>query len=195
MALTMAQLKKLAEGEGFKYFLDPSRDVLMMRARGAFGEYQLLVLLELGGEFLQFRSISYNTCPVDHPHLGATLQLLADLNYRLRFLKIGWDASDGEITLYGDIWIKDGTVTQKQFGQMIGAYLSMMDLNNRRFQETIRTGKDPGETLPGGAPKGSSGLPPEMQALLDKLLEGLGGAKEGKEKDEERDEDKPLDRI
>jgi len=192
MALTMAQLKKLAEDEGFKYFLDPNRDVLMMRARGAFGEYQLLVLLELDGEFLQFRSISYNTCPVDHPHLGVTLQLLGNLNYRLRFLKLGWDANDGEITLYGDMWIKDGTVTQKQFGQMIHAYLSMMDLNNRRIQETIRTGKDPGEMLPGGAPKGSSGLPTEMQALLDKLLEGLG---EGKKKDEERDEDKPLDRI
>ena len=192
MALTMAQLKKLAEGEGFKYFLDPSRDALMMRARGAFGEYQLLVLLELGGEFLQFRSISYNTCPVGHPQLGATLQLLADLNYRLRFLKLGWDENDGEITVYGDMWIKDGTVTQKQFGQMVHSYLSMMDLNNRRIQETIRTGKDPGETIPDGAPKGSSGLPPEMQALLDKLLGGLGGAKEGKEKDEE---DKPLDRI
>ncbi len=193
MALTMAQLKQLADGEGLKYFLDPGRDVLMMRARGAFGEYSFLVILELSGEFLQFRSISYNACRVDHPHLGVTLQLLADLNYRLRFLKLGWDAKDGEITLYGDIWIKDGTVTQKQFSRMVHSYLSMMDLNNRRIQETIRTGEDPGEVGPESIPKGPSGLPPEMQALLDKLLRGLGGGK--KKEDEEGEEDKPLDRI
>ena len=186
MTLTMEQLKKLVEEEDLKYFLDPNRDALMMGVRGANGSYQLLVLLELEGRFLQFRSISYHLCPEGHEHLNKTLRLLGELNFTLRFLKFGWDPSDGEIAVYGDSWVEDGDLTQGQFARMVHAYLSIMDMNYSRIDATIRTGEDPGEVIPGGG-GGPSGLPPELQELLDKLSEGSA------EPDEDDDDEGGLD--
>jgi hypothetical protein len=190
MALTMDQLKMLVEEEGLVYFLDPNRDALMLRAKGSFGSYQLVILLEVEGTFLQFRSLGYHSCPEDHEHVDAVLKVLGALNYRLRFLKFGWDPEDGEITVYGDAWLEDGNLTQGQFSRMVHAYLSMMDLNNVRIGETIKTGSDPGEINPEAPPGGATGLPPEMQGLLDRLLSQLG-----KDDDEEEDEGGEMDTI
>jgi hypothetical protein len=191
MTLTMEQLKKLLEGEDLKYFLDPALDKLMLSARGVNGSYQLLILLELEGQFIQFRSMHYHSCPVGHEHLEATLQVLGGLNFQLRFVKFGWDPSDGEIAVYGDTWIEDGDLTQKQFGRMVHAYLTMMDLNYARIDQTIRTGEDPGEIGSRKGGGGPSGLPPEMQELLDRLMEGLGGGGD----DDDEDEEGPIDSI
>ena len=172
MTLTMERLKSLVEGEGLTYFVDPNRDALMMGAKGINGSYQLLILLEVEGKFTQFRTMNYLSCPVGHEHLDATLRVLGDLNFRLRFVKFGWDPNDGEIAVYGDAWLEDGDLTQKQFGRMINAYFTMMDLNYARIDKTIRTGKDPGDAVPSGPGGGGSGLPPELQALLDRLAGG-----------------------
>ena len=190
MTMTMERLKALLEGEDLKYFLDPAMDKIMLSVRGMNGSYQLLILLELEGKFIQFRSMNYHSCPVGHAHLDTTLQVLSGLNYQLRFVKFGWDPSDGEVVVYGDAWIEDGDLTQGQFGRMVHAYLSMMDLNYARIDKTIRTGEDPGEVEKGGSRGGPSGLPPEMQELLDKLLEGIGGGG-----DDDDDEEGPMDSI
>ncbi len=195
MTLTLERLKSLLEGEDLKYYLDPALDKLMLRAKGVNGSYQFLLLLELEGKFIQFRSMEYHSCPEGHDNLDATLRVLGALNYQLRFLKFGWDPSDGEIAVYGDAWVEDGDITQGQFGRMVHAYLSVMDLNYARIDETIRTGKDPGEVGAddgegGGTP---SGLPPEMQELLDKLMAGLSGG--GDEDDDDDDEDDEFDSI
>jgi len=194
MTLTMEMIKSLTEGEGLKYFLDPNRDALMMGARGVNGSYQLLLLLEVDGKFIQFRSMNYHSCPEGHEHLEATLKVLGDLNFRLRFVKFGWDPSDGEIAVYGDVWIEDGDITQKQFGRMVHAYLSMMDLNYARIDKVIQTGEDSGglENPDGGGGGSGSGLPPELQAMIDRLTAqvGSGGDDEGGE-----DEGDPIDSI
>ena len=39
MAMTMDQLKQLADQAGLRYFLDPRRDALMFGARGMNGSY------------------------------------------------------------------------------------------------------------------------------------------------------------
>ncbi len=183
MTLTMEKIKSLTEGEDLKYFLDPDRDALMMGATGANGRYQLLLLLEVEGKFIQFRSMNYHSCPEGHEHLGATLKVLGDLNFRLRFVKFGWDPSDGEIAVYGDAWIEDGDITQKQFGRMVHAYLTMMDLNFARIDKVIRTGEDPGK---GGS---DSGLPPELQEMIDRLPSETGGEGGGDDDDEEKSMD------
>jgi len=186
MTLTMERLKDLLDGEDFKYFLDPAQDKLMLSARGLNGSYQMLVLLELDGRFIQFRSMHYHACPEGHESLDALLRVLGALNYQLRFLKFGWDPSDGEVVAYGDTWIEDGDITQAQFGRMIHAYLSVMDLNYARIDQTIKTGEDPGEIGPGEGGGGPSGLPPELQSLLDRLLSGIGGDEEDEDDDDEK---------
>jgi hypothetical protein len=191
MTLTMEQLKALVEGEDFRYYLDPAMEKLMLSARGINGSYQLLILLELEGRFIQFRSMNYHSCPMDHDNLVATLKVIGELNYKLRFIKFGWDPSDGEVVVYCDCWIEDGTLTQGQFGRMIHAYLSVMDINYARIDKVIQTGEDPGEMVPGKG-GGPSGLPPEMQGLLDRLLAGLSG---GDDDDDDDDDEQGFGEI
>ena len=69
--MTFEELKKLAEGEDLKYFVAPDRPTLMMGIGGLNGNYQIVVPLELDGRFLQFRTLGYQSCPSDHPHLEA----------------------------------------------------------------------------------------------------------------------------
>ncbi|MFC1660388.1 YbjN domain-containing protein [Gemmatimonadota bacterium] len=183
MALTMERLESLVKAEGLKYFRDPDRDALMLGATGLNGSYQFLILLELGGEFIQFRTMRYHSCPLSHPQVDAVLRVLGDLNYRLRFLKFGWDPSDGEIVAYGDMWIIDGDLTQAQFGRMIKAYMTVMDLNYARINQTVETGEDPGEVDPADAVRRASGagLPPALQEAVDELKKRLAQGREGGE--------------
>lgn len=174
MALTLAQLEKLVEGEDMRYFRDPTRDALMLGAKGISGRYQFVILLELEGQFLQFRTISYQTCTADHKHLKPVLQILGALNYRLRLAKFGWDESDGEIVVYADHWIMDGTVTQEQFSRILHNYLPAVDLSFLRIAKTMETGEDPGELDPA--------------QILKMILEQVGGG--GGDDDEEKDDKK-----
>ncbi|NNG15794.1 MAG: hypothetical protein HKM89_04875, partial [Gemmatimonadales bacterium] len=89
MALTMAELRKLVEGQKLRYFLDPNRDALMFGAAGVNGRYQFVILLELDGRFVQFRTVGYLHSRTDHPHLLEVLKVLGALNYKLRFVKFG----------------------------------------------------------------------------------------------------------
>jgi hypothetical protein len=172
MALTLAELEKLVEGEDMRYFRDPTRDALMLGAKGISGRYQFVILLELEGQFMQFRTISYHQCTADHKHLKPVLEVLGALNYRLRLAKFGWDESDGEIVVYADHWVMDGKVTQEQFSRILHNYLPAVDLSYLRITKTIETGKDPGE------------LDPEQ--ILKMILEQAGGGDDDEDKDDKK---------
>jgi hypothetical protein len=176
MAMKMEELKKLMEGEKLKYFIDPSRPALMLSLKGMAGTYQFVVLLEIEGTFIQFRTLHYLQCPADHPHLLEVLKVIGSLDCLKRFIKFGWDPSDGEIVGYSDITLgEDGRLEQKQFHQAIGFFVTGVDISYKRLQETIETGKDPGNLNPAQVAStllGSAGSLPEE---LRKLLEKLGG--------------------
>ncbi len=163
MTIKIDQLKKLAEGQGLKYFLAPDRPALLMGFAGVTGSYQVLMLVELDGRFLQFRTTGYGQCPMGHPNLEAVLRVIGDLDYRFRLAKFGWDPSDGEIVGYADLWLEDATLTPRQFAGMLGAFLPAIDLAHARIGMTLATGVDPeGKTGPGtGTPNspGTGGTP------------------------------------
>ena len=167
--MTFEELKKLAEGEDLKYFVAPDRPTLMMGIGGLNGSYQIVVPLELDGRFLQFRTLGYQSCPSDHPHLEAVLRVLGELDYKLRLTKFGWDPSDGEIVGYADVWLEDGTLTQKQFSGILHCFVPGIDLNYPRITKTIETGTDPGELRPEDILGAASGLPPELRTVLERL--------------------------
>jgi hypothetical protein len=148
MALTLDRLKELVEGEDLKYFIAPDRPAVMMGFGGLHGRYQVIVKSEVDGRFLQFRTISYLSCPADHSNIDAVLRVMGHLNYQLRLAKFGWDPDDGEIVVYADMWVEDGDPTQEQFKAMLRTFLPAMDLNHPRLQKTIETGVDPGESSP-----------------------------------------------
>jgi hypothetical protein len=178
MALTMEELRKLVEGQKLRYFLDPNRDALMLGAAGVNGRYQFVILLEVDGQFVQFRTVGYLHTRTDHPHVHEVLEVLGALNYKLRLVKFGWDPSDGEIVGYADVWVMDGDLTPAQFKRMIGNYLSAIDINYARIKKTMETGKDPGDERPV--------IPPELQKIIDDLLRAKkeGAKKQGAKKEE-----------
>jgi hypothetical protein len=163
------------EGEGFRYFVDPQKPVLMSGGRGLHGQYQFIVSLELDGQFLQFRTQHYASCAADNQHLGTTLKVLLALDYQLRFAKFAWDSSDGEVVAYGDIWIADGTLTQTQFSRCLASFVSAIDLNYPRITKAVAEGKDIGQVGSGGiSPTMSDSLSAKLRELLEELV-GRGG--------------------
>jgi hypothetical protein len=145
MTYTIPKIRELLDTEGLRYYLIPDREGVMLSLSGSHGRFQFHILLEEEGEFLQFRSIEYLYCPKDHPNLDATLQVLGELNYRLRLMKFGWDPTDGEIAVYADLWIMDAEITDAQFSRMIQGYMSIVDEKYPMIQEAIQSGVKPSE--------------------------------------------------
>jgi hypothetical protein len=154
VTITLDKLRSLAERQGLKYFIAPDRPALAMGFTGLTGSYQVIMLVELDGRFLQFRTMGYGKCPSDHPHLEAVLRILGELDYKLRLTKFGWDPTDGEIVGYIDLWLEDATLTQHQFEAMLGAFLPAIDQGHARIAKTMETGIDP--EAPGGPGTGTS---------------------------------------
>jgi hypothetical protein len=178
MALSLTDLRRLADAAGLKYFVDPNRNTLMFFVTGIFGRYQAVIMLPVEGQFLQFRTMDYLRCPQDHEHRDAVLRLMATLNYNLRMAKFGWDEDDGEIVVYADTWVVDGTVTEKQFARIMQVYFQIIDVNHARLAGCLETGQDPGEV----SPSTPGALSDRLREALERLT-GRGG------KDAESDEE------
>lgn len=162
MALTFDQLKQLADQADLRYFIEPQGKALLLGVRGIHGSYQIMLVLEMDGKFLQFRTINNPYCPLGHPHLLEVLKTIGALNYRLRLIKLGWDPNDGEIVAYADFWVVDGTVSPAQFEHMTQNFFSALDDSFGRLKQTLETGKDPGEE--------------DQAAMLQRALDRLGGS-------------------
>ena len=145
MTCFLPHLRNLLEGEGLRYYLIPDQEGVMLAVRGTEGKYQFKILLELEGEFLQFRSIDFLHCPQGNPNLQPTLEVLGEANYRLRLMKFGWDPTDGEIAAYADLWIADAESTQGQFSRMANGFMSILDDEYPRILAAIESGVGPGD--------------------------------------------------
>lgn len=162
MALSITDLRKLADTASLKYFLDPDQSALMAFVTGIFGRFQVVIMLHAEGQFLQFRTIGYLSCPRDHANLGEVLRLLTALDYQLRMVKFGWDEKDGEIVVYVDNWLMDASFTQQQFERVMRLFFRNIDLCYPRIKAVMDTGQDPGEVHPD-----------KPGALSDQLREAL----------------------
>jgi hypothetical protein len=152
MALTLDGLRRLADAIQFRYFIDPQSPTLLCGAQGRSGSYQFVMSLQLEGRFLQFRTVQYQRCAPDHRHAAALLRVLAEINYQLRFVKFGWDAKDGEVVAYGDVWLMDAGLSQDQFTRVLGNFLPSIDEQFTRIAEVIANGRDPGPVAAGTPP-------------------------------------------
>jgi hypothetical protein len=161
MSCNLPELRELLETEGLRYYLIPDQEGVMLTVKGTEAKYQFKILLELDNEFLQFRSIDYLHCPMDHPNLGPTLQVLGEINYRLRLLKFGWDPTDGEIAVYADLWMVDSVITQEQFSRMVNVYMSIIDDEYVRLVAAIGSGIGPDQ--------GRGGDPSDDDEIVDSL--------------------------
>jgi hypothetical protein len=179
MTMALDDLKRLLDGQGLKYFLAPDRPTAMLGMMGPSGPYQFVVKLEVDGRFLQFRTVALAYCPDGHEHLEAVLRVLAAVNTKVRLFKFAWDANDGEIVGYADVWLEDAVLSEAQFKRMLHNFVPVIDMNLSRIRAVIDGGEDPGEL--GGK---TSGLPGSMKDLLDLI---------SKKKKEEEEKKKAAD--
>lgn len=157
MAISFTEIRAYLDADGIRYFISPDQPVLFLGMTGLTGSFRILIHLDVEGQFLQFRTLGFGSCPPGHPHQPALTRVLSEVNARRRFVKFAWDASDGEVIAYGDHWIMDGTITHAQFHQMFGNFMSVVDLDNRRIATVIGEGTDPGELEPPDLP------PPDLR--------------------------------
>jgi len=150
MTITLDQLKSLVQAEGLAFFEDPRRPAILLNFTGNNGAYMIVMIVELDGRFIQFRTLGYGSCPADHENLLPVLKVLGDMDYRYRLTKFGWDPADGEIVGYADLWLEDNTLTQRQLAAMLRAFLPAIDQGRPRIARTIETGIDPGAATGGG---------------------------------------------
>ena len=176
MPMEFDRLQEMLRAEKLRFFVDPANTCVMLPAKGKEGSYQFMIALQIKGRFLQFRSLDLAHCGEDHPNYAAVMKLLAEMNRTVRLIKFGLDPADGEIMVFADMWIEDGTLTQAQLHSIIGNCFMATDHCYPRLMKTIETGVDPGNPTPKeklqGLLKSLSGaddLPPELQKLLDRL--------------------------
>jgi len=165
MAITFEKLQERMKAQGLRYFIAPDQPMLRLGVGGLFGNYDIAVLLLDDGQFLQFRTVNYHSCPRQHPHLDAVLRLLGEINFQKRLVKFGWDPSDGEIMAYADAWLMDNDITQEQFARVLANFLPSIDLSSARIARVLETGADPGEI--------------DQETLMKRLAESQGGGGEG----------------
>ena len=178
MSITFDALQQLVKREGLYYFVRPDLSQLIGGVAGMFGKYQLMMSLVDDGTFLQIRSFDNPCCPADHAHVARVLALLGELNSQHRFVKFGWDPTNGEIAAFADHWIMDNTLTQQQLNRMLGNYLPVVDMGYHRAKKIIETGQDPGQLGPDSHPGSDSGIPPALRALMERVSAESGGSDE-----------------
>jgi hypothetical protein len=161
MALTLEQLRKLLDGAGLKYYLDPDRTAVLLTLGGQNGRYECIVSLQSEGQFLQLLTLGYATCAPDHPHRAAVFQALAALNAERRFTKFAWDAKQSAIIVYADVWLADGTLTPAQFQRMCSNYFGCLDGDAPRIRKALETGVDPGSDVSATRVQPAPGRAPE----------------------------------
>lgn len=174
MAMTISELRQLVNGTGLHYWIDPDRPALFFGATGNSGPFDFIIHLDAEGRFLQFRTFRYKACPSGCPHLGVLLRALAEMNALHRWIKYAWDPDYGEVILYGDMWVMDGTVSFEQFGVMLTSLLHTIDGNNPRVAAIIEKGVDPGgrpEILPTPPPQPSAAADEALRDVLATLLD------------------------
>lgn len=200
MSITFDQLQDLFRQQDLKFFTDPSRSAIMFGITGLRGSYHIMGILGENDGFFQVRTSQYLFCPANHPHVVPMLKAICQINFQYRIAKFAWDPSDGEIAVYADMVIADGTFTKSQLHRLLGGFLPTIDLNAPRLRQILETGKDPGESsradMIHGLLDGVPGLPPELRALLEKM-KGGGAGGEGEAGmgggDKPKDSGKPKD--
>ncbi len=168
MSLTFDKLQSFLKESGIRFLLAPDQPMLAFGMMTESGRHVLIhCFLEIEGTLLQLRTNGYHLCPMDSPHRQAVLELINELNHRLRLVKFTMDPLDGELTAFSDLAILDSEPTASQILGLIGFFMDRLRDCAERIEQTIRTGTDPGDGDTFGLPDDGNGG------------EGGGGGDEG----------------
>jgi hypothetical protein len=158
MSLNFDHLQTILKEAGIRYLLAPDQPMLAFGIMTESGRHILVhCFLEIEGTLLQLRTNGFQLCPPDSPHRPAVMQLVNELNHRLRLVKFTIDPLDGEVTVFSDLAILDSEPTAPQILGLIGFYMDRLREYADRIEATIRTGTDPGDGDMFGMPADGGG--------------------------------------
>lgn len=161
MSTSIENIKMFLEEREVKYLYDQEKEVFIM----SFAPNVILVKLEEGGEFLQFRTLNFFQYKKGK-YRENILLLLASMNYNRKLVKFGYDQEDGEINGCIDVPIEDGNFTPDQFFRCIASLLEALEEARERITYLIETGEDPGPNL---TPKVIDDLVQEIMDSMDTI--------------------------
>lgn len=145
MPTTYQAVRSMLDSRGARYLIEPQSGALMLGNTSPPDHYYMVALiLTEDGAWLQLQTVSFLSCPTEHPHFVPVLRLMAELNYHYRGIKYALDFSDGEITAYADLLIGDSQPTVDQIFGLIAFYMRLLNEGCPRLMATIKEGKDPG---------------------------------------------------
>ena len=158
MSLTFDKLQSILKESGIRFLLAPDQPMLAFGMMTESGRHVLVhCFLEIEGTLLQLRTNGYHLCAPDNPHRPAVMEVINELNHRLRLVKFTMDPVDGELTAFSDLAILDSEPTGSQILGLIGFFMDRLRDCSDRIEQTIRTGVDPGDGNPFAVPDDDDG--------------------------------------
>ena len=179
MPITLSEIRSHCEQLGFKVTVPPGQSVeLGIRFSthsyiDADGDHSLLLICKLAddGTYLEvFAPNALNSSKCKYK--AALFSAMLYVNFMTRYLQLEHDVEDGEIRASVDFPVADGTVTKEQLEIMIRVIALCLEEYYPVLKHAMETGKidfslswQPPSSTPAPPPS----VPPELQALLDKV--------------------------
>ncbi len=127
MGITLQTVTRVLDESGFKY-LELDDEAVFLGIQGDNLEAKVILYLDEEGEYLDMRAVEFAECKADHPNLDGVLLKLAELNYKYRVAKFGWNPTEGEIKAEASIPLEDcSSLDKEQITMFLGLFFSVCD--------------------------------------------------------------------
>jgi hypothetical protein len=170
MGVTLQQIAKYLENQGWNYRLDEEADRIITGVQAENVENLLIVIqLDEDGEFFRLFAPQVLAGVKDHPYKQAMLSI----SWETKMLQWEYDPSDGEIRAIIEFPLEDSILTERQFNRCLAGLVQILDsVAIPRLKEVMETGQDPanldmGERLLLSIEQQAPGL----LALLERAME------------------------
>ena len=145
MGVTLQQIAKYLDNQGWSYRLDEEADRIVTGVQAENVEDLLIVIqLDENGEFFRIFVPQVLGGVKDHPHKQAILQTMLSISWETKMLQWEYDPSDGEIRAIIEFPLEDSILTERQFNRCLAGLVQIVDsVAMPRLKGVMETGQDP----------------------------------------------------
>jgi len=140
MPVNMKQIESQMNEHGFKYYLDPEQQTMIVPVPADGDLLNITVTLAEEGEYIQCQIPCFVNAKKAVDREALLVEML-HLNYKLKMVKLGFDPTDDEINVEIGLPVEDGALTDRQLSRMFGVMFHMMNDCRPALIELINTGK------------------------------------------------------
>lgn len=145
--MELAELRRLVEQCGLQCLEGQDSNLLaVLEFNGE--KVPLVMACEVEGMVVKIRTFEMLSAP-HSSYRRLLLAALMEANYRVKLVKFGFDADDGEVSACIDLPLSGASLTRKQVDRCLRQLRRTLSTHLPRLREIVNTGRDPG---PPGAP-------------------------------------------